>query len=456
MWNWFQPRCPLDTQEKVWVESRMGWLVGQLGSQRMLEARVIEPTDEFFPGEYRGTEKDAARIFRRLVGYMQIDPAEVQLIVRTDWGEGNYLGQYLQGETATIYLNPSQLSDTEALVGTLAHELAHHILLGGGHLQDNNEDLERLTDLLPIFLGVGIFEANAKFRDKTVREGRFSWYSARKQGYLPMRMHAYALALFAFARDELQPSWAMHLRLDIAEPMRKGLRFLAKGGDSTFDLSDSSGDAEAPTVEDCVPRLASNSASRRFLALVDLIELGRVAAPAVHAIAERLHDRDGDVACLAADALGAIGPPAGVCAGQLLDMLHSRKWPHRERAAYALGAIRAHDANVVNDLVRKLDDEVPEVAGAIAYALGQCAAGNETVAQHLLPLYHRALKTCDDRLIHPAATAIHQTAADPAKLVREYFEPMGADLCGFATDCLAEAAEKAKAEGAEARDGRAG
>jgi hypothetical protein len=59
----------------------MGWLVGQLGSQRMLEARVIEPTDEFFPGEYHSTAEDAEHMLRRLAGYMGIDPAELQLVV---------------------------------------------------------------------------------------------------------------------------------------------------------------------------------------------------------------------------------------------------------------------------------------------------------------------------------------------------------------------------------------
>jgi hypothetical protein len=39
--------------------------------------------------------------------------------------------------------------------------------------------------------------------------------------------------------------------------------------------------------------------------------------------------------------------------------------------------------------------------------------------------------------------------ADPAKLVREFFEPLGADLSGFAADCLAEAGEKLKPEPTE-------
>ena len=66
MFGWFQPRCPLRTQEKVWVESRMSWLAAKLGASRMLKAQVIEPTDEFFPDEYHASVESAQRMFDRV------------------------------------------------------------------------------------------------------------------------------------------------------------------------------------------------------------------------------------------------------------------------------------------------------------------------------------------------------------------------------------------------------
>ena len=32
MLGWLRPRCPLDTGEKMWIEFRMRWLAGKLGS----------------------------------------------------------------------------------------------------------------------------------------------------------------------------------------------------------------------------------------------------------------------------------------------------------------------------------------------------------------------------------------------------------------------------------------
>jgi hypothetical protein len=50
------------------------------------------------------------------------------------------------------------------LVATLAHELGHIILLRPGLIKRTKEDMEPLNDLLTIFLGFGIFTANAAFR----------------------------------------------------------------------------------------------------------------------------------------------------------------------------------------------------------------------------------------------------------------------------------------------------
>jgi hypothetical protein len=60
MFGWLKPRCPLTTAEKVWVESRMSWLAETVGIERLIDARVVEPTDEFFPGNSEGSDDDAS------------------------------------------------------------------------------------------------------------------------------------------------------------------------------------------------------------------------------------------------------------------------------------------------------------------------------------------------------------------------------------------------------------
>jgi hypothetical protein len=445
MWNWlFPPRCPIGTEEKVWVESRMTWLAQQFGVERMLKAQVIEPTDEYFPEAYHGTEEDAQRMFRKLLGFLNIDPSGVEFEVRHDWNHNSPLGTYQQGMPARICLHPAQLEDPESLIGTLAHELAHHLLLGGGLLQDNNEDLERLTDLLPIYFGLGIFGANSVVREKTIREGRYSEWSIRKQGYLPMRMHAYGLAVFAYAREEWRPRWARHLRPDIAHPLAEALRFLRSTSDCTFRAKPPLVDKPQPSVEDCVALLRVNSPTQRYLALCDLHECGSAAAPAVQSLCELLHDADSDVALMAARVLENIGPDAATSTAALREMLTHRNANYRTQAGHSLAAVGEKSTETVKSLLRALEDDNPQVAAAAALALGVCAAGDASIAQRLVAIYRMAIIKGYDVLVHSVALALHQTTRDPRGLVREHFGTEDGDLLAHAYQGLSEARDAAK------------
>jgi hypothetical protein len=60
-----------------------------------------------------------------------------------------------------IALKSSVIKDPMILVATVAHELGHLILLSDGHIDRSAADHEPMTDLLTVFLGLGIFTANS-------------------------------------------------------------------------------------------------------------------------------------------------------------------------------------------------------------------------------------------------------------------------------------------------------
>src|SRR5262249_54398499 len=124
------------------------------------------------------------------------------------------------------------LDDPLAMVATMAHELGHVLLLGQGRVSADVEDHEPLTDLLTVFLGLGIFTANSVLREHYWDAGAVSGWSMGRSGYLTMAMYGYALSLFAWMRGEVQPSWAKELRLDVRSAFKEGLRFLEETGDS--------------------------------------------------------------------------------------------------------------------------------------------------------------------------------------------------------------------------------
>jgi hypothetical protein len=163
---------PVNAEEKKWIEESFQWLLGTFGKDVFLKHKTILPEKTFFPDEYDGTEEAVDKIVNRVCGYMDVDPniIEVEFFVQQDesHAEHGQLGLYYS-KTSTdnrkkIALNVELFKNPTKLVGTIAHELGHVILLGGGKIERTQEDHEYLTDLLTVFLGLGIFTANSAFQ----------------------------------------------------------------------------------------------------------------------------------------------------------------------------------------------------------------------------------------------------------------------------------------------------
>jgi hypothetical protein len=234
--------CPVDAQSKAWIETRMAWLSDEFGWDRLLSTQVILPLEEYFPDPYNQTTEDVQRILERVCGYMGIRSQSVMLSFYVDQNpvrEGD-----LQNGTAGLYaeedgryriaVETRNLTDPLALVATMAHELGHVHLLGHRRISSEVEDHELLTDLLTVFLGMGVFTANSVIRESYWEAGSVAGWSISRRGYLTMPMFGYALALFAWARGEQNPPWSKRLRPDVREAFQQGSRFLAETGDSAF------------------------------------------------------------------------------------------------------------------------------------------------------------------------------------------------------------------------------
>src|SRR5262245_42758672 len=143
MFGFGKPQCPLDFDEKVWIERRMAWLANSFGVERMLKAPVIEPTAEFFPDVYRGTDEDVEKILDRLCVFMGIERERLRLDFfdeadrdpRGPKGEGHSsraLGTYHQEDDGrpVIRVSRDAMHDPFVVCSTLSHELCHELLLG--------------------------------------------------------------------------------------------------------------------------------------------------------------------------------------------------------------------------------------------------------------------------------------------------------------------------------------
>ena len=237
----FRPKLPVTEEERSWVDKEFSRLKSMLGAKRMLSCTVIEPTDQFFPDPWDGSSAGLESIFCRVCEFMQVERSNVDLEIIPDSSElmealpeyhlrsngpaGMHFGQNAD-EKPLIGIRQSLLKDPLMVVATVAHELGHVILLDGGHLSRDVEDMEPMTDLVTVYLGLGIFTANACCRFTKFRDERREGWSFSRHGYLPEEVYGYALAVFAKERRETGSSWAAHLSTNAQTYFRRSAAWL--------------------------------------------------------------------------------------------------------------------------------------------------------------------------------------------------------------------------------------
>lgn len=167
MFGLAKPRLPITPEQQRWVDSNFLRLAGLLGARRLLQATVVLPTPEHFPDPYDRSEAALQRIFTRVATRMQVNPS------------------------------------------------------------DDDPDMEPMNDLLTVFLGLGIFTANAAFHFKQYTTNRSQGWSAGRLGYLSEEQYGYALARFAFERGEARPAWRKFLSTNVSAYWKRSAAWLA-------------------------------------------------------------------------------------------------------------------------------------------------------------------------------------------------------------------------------------
>lgn len=370
MFGWFAPKCPVTLVEKTWIEWRLCWLAKKLGMGRLLQAEVLFPNDEHFLfGDFAGTVDDAHRFLKILAQHMGVNTTKVDLQVVQDMPGA--AGQYEPNqEKNTIRVSASQLADPQLLLATLAHELSHEILLGGGFLTPETLDHEWLTDLTMVYLGVGIFAANVTLQESSGYDGGWSWWWMAKQGYLPAHLFGYAMALVAFMRPE-EPDWVSRLRPDAAAALQQGLRFLRKSKDALFH-PDSVRDFSSPiTTADRIADLNHGSPTVRLANLWEISDQKNLDPDLAPALQKCLTASSEAIVAEALRLLARLGqPPAGKNDRLLQFLLHGSA-PIQAAAAYALGRLQTDPPTDVQFLADLLQQHHPQVIQEACQALCQ-------------------------------------------------------------------------------------
>ena len=178
----------------------------------------------------------------RVAVTMQVDPSELDVeLFNSEYDISRTLVPFFSGkgsgpgglyyhapeERQRIAVNSAELKDPMALVAVIAHEIGHVILLRPGRVKRDEPDMEPLNDLLTIFLGFGIFTANAAFSFSQYTTNQSQGWSTKRLGYLSEPMLGYALARFAYERREGKPDWASFVKSNIAPYMKRSMAWLS-------------------------------------------------------------------------------------------------------------------------------------------------------------------------------------------------------------------------------------
>src|SRR5581483_9315425 len=229
---WSKPKLPLKADEQQWIDDSFNWLLKQFGKDYFLKLQTILPIASSFPDKYQGTEACALLVVRRTCLYMDVIPDSVEVFFFDDWENVRDRNMREYGETKSgaaglyfhkndpnaklrIAIHCNKLKEPTALVATIAHELGHVILLGGGRISREDASHEHLTDLLTVFLGMGIFTANAAFQFRQWQDHSHQGWKDSRQGYMSEEMFGYALAAYCWLKAEQKPGWTHLLAVNV-------------------------------------------------------------------------------------------------------------------------------------------------------------------------------------------------------------------------------------------------
>lgn len=254
--------CPVDAASQRWIESSLRWFADEFGAE-VLSREAVLPTAEFLCDlNYSALPGQIELLIEKLCGLMLVDRGLIRLELfegsseekeAEKRGKTRTVGHFRMEEgRAIIALDRSESADPKLLTAIAVHELCHLRLQGENRINHLRPDGERLTDLLTVYFGFGIFSTNAAMRfarsergwavipqgqldDRTLNAARNEGY--RRLGYLSSPEFGYALSCYCWLRRETDPGWARYVDPGPRARLQQGLAYLARA----------SGEGELPT-----------------------------------------------------------------------------------------------------------------------------------------------------------------------------------------------------------------
>ncbi|WP_422928223.1 HEAT repeat domain-containing protein [Singulisphaera sp. PoT] len=462
MIRWLAPKCPLLPGEKTLVELWMRRLADEFGLNRLLKAEVLPPKIDALIPSYAGTEDDARGLLQALGRRMGLAPGKVILEVYPSTFEPNDFGLYerpeAEGEPAKIHVASYRLADPVALAASLAHALAHDILLGRGLLAEVAEEREFVADLLPLFFGLGLFMANVTVAGVASYPTYHGYADIERRGSFSSWQLGYALALFAHMRGESKPGWAHHLRPEALAAFRKGMRFLKSSNDCLFHPATIRTPLDVPSASEAARRLREGSPTIRVLTLGQIQDHHLGGAEVLAEVERLLKHRSITFPYFAALTLSSMGTAAATTVPTLLRQFPNVDLETKVCFLHAIGNSQGDPDEAIPALANLLEDDRIELVFAAATALGKFGRLAGPATRPLVLALEKATLHCHYELMDAIVEALHAVTDDPIAAAEDYLAERNEELRHLAVEALRKAreAEPAPAQAIDAPETKPG
>ena len=252
----FKTKPLLDQSSADWMFDTFAWALELFDRDEFFNrSRLIQPSNEFFPGRVSSVHDKAETIFKATLGYAGLShwPFVLQPpeqfhnqptpLLNVEGFERDSTQTQLPALSNTVPLclsyNPPQALKSEDLASSFAHNIAQHVVYQSQSLPPGGADyFLEATEVVAIFMGFGVLFANSAY---TFRGGCGSCYNAQanRSASLSEDDVVFALALYCrlknipnaeatrLLKKHLKGSFKKALKQIDAQPPEKLNRLLA-------------------------------------------------------------------------------------------------------------------------------------------------------------------------------------------------------------------------------------
>ncbi len=437
MFGFFKTKPPIGPLEKAWTENRMQWLAQEFGIARLLETPTLVPDYAGIPDATNYDE--AMELLDFLRAWIKIDATNVRLQIHGQLVTPEMIAKPDEIDNPiTVTIQEDDFQHRDTLIAALARGLAYGAIAERGLHHVVGSDNGWTAELLPAYLGLGAFAANATIHDANYSDAQYTAWSVARKGPLPSRVFGYAMALRHYVRGDESHEWSVALRQDAKVAFEEGCKFLAKTDDSTFSKQTAERPAERLSADTLQEELRNGSDSAKISSMWHLAQLaGEDDFQPNQAVSDLVVDciraRDADIRSVAVATLPTFDRSQHA-AQEVADCLSDSSGDVRAAAAAALGdLVGVDDVTLVQDLVNALKDDSDDVVLGAVSSLARFGSAAEPASKTILKRLRRSFVSCNDSESLVFLNALVQITDDPEVRIREFFGETDDEYLG---DCL--------------------